>query len=94
MASVKLEILRIVNESFPGFVECKLVDCGGKSHFFIDKLPVVADCSDVPPCDGAARCSVLKAKKNTFVIDTSIPDDIESTNGEYIFEVNKDQVII
>lgn len=94
MAKVKLDILRIINNSQPIFVECKLVDYNEISYYFIEKLPVVANYDSLPPCVGAARCKILETKKNTFVIDTHLPDDIESKNGKCIFEVYKNQVIV
>lgn len=94
MPSVKVDILRVVDDSgYPVLAECRLVDHGGAGHYFIDKLPVVADHDFVPPCAGAVRCVIRETRENTLVIDTSLPDDIESTDGVYIFEVNKDQVI-
>lgn len=94
MPAVKLNVLRIIDHSQPGFAECELVDCHGNSHYFVDKLPVIGDYDSVPPCAGKARCHILETRKITFVIDTSLPDDIESTTGEYQFEVYQDQVIL
>lgn len=90
MADVKVNILRIVdNSGYPDFVEFELTDCNGKQHYFIDKLPIVSKYDAVPPCIGAMRCMIIGIKENTVVIDTSLPDDIESVNGEYQFEVDK-----
>jgi len=94
MAGVKVNILKIVDMNFPMFVEFELIDCHGVSHHFIDKVPVVSDNYDlIPPCPGCMGCNIINETDNSFVIDTSKPDDIESLNGEYQFEVNKDQVI-
>ena len=84
MTAVKVNILKTVDMGFPVFVEFELVDCKGISHHFIDKFPVVSGKYDVaPPCIGYMRCNVISETENTFVIDTSLPDDIESTNGKY-----------
>ncbi len=94
MASVKLSVLRIVDTSQPFFVECELVDCNGIRHHFVDKLPVfVANENTYPPCMGKMRCTIIETTKNTVVIDTSSPDDLESTNGNYQFEVFKEQIL-
>ena len=37
-------------------------------------------------------CSIISETNNTIIIDTSKPDDIESLNGEYQFEIFKEQV--
>lgn len=94
MADVKVNVLRIIDDSFPVFVECELIDCHGTHHYFIDKLPVVSEYDAVPPCIGAIRCTVMENKENTVVIDTSLPDDIASTNGAYQFEVYQNQVTV
>ena len=99
MADVKVSVLRIVDVSQPGFVEFELVDCNGINHHFIDKIPVICDSEkceydSIPPYDGYMRCNIIRETSNTVIIDTSKPDGIESLNGEYQFEVYKDQVII
>ena len=71
MAAVKVKILKIVDMSYPIFVEFELV----------------------PPCVGYMRCNIINETENTFIIDTALPDDIASKNGEYLFEVNKDRII-
>ena len=94
MASVKVNILKIVDMSFPIFIEFELIDKKGISHHFIDKVPAVSNDYDlVPPCIGYMRCNIVKETDNSFIIDTALPDDIESLNGEYKFEVSKEQVI-
>lgn len=94
MASVKVNILKIVDMSFPGFVLFELIDKKGISHHFIDKVPVISDDYDlIPPCIGYMGCNIVKETENSFIIDTALPDDIESLNGEYKFEVDKEQVI-
>ena len=85
MAAVKVKILKIVDMSYPIFVEFELVDAKGASHYFIDKVPVVSDDDElVPPCVGYMRCNIT---------DTALPDDIASKDGKYVFEVNKDRII-
>ena len=93
MTEVKVVIKKIVNMSFPIVVEFELTDISNTVHKFIDKVPIVsADYDITPPCTGYMRCNIIKETDRTFIIDTSLPDDIESLEGEYIFEVNKEQV--
>lgn len=95
MASVKVNVLKIVDDTgYPTFVEFELIDINSISHHFIDKVPVIsADDDPVPPYIGYMRCVIINETENSFIIDTVLPDDIESLNGEYRFEVNKEQVI-
>ena len=41
MLAVRVNISRYVDESFPGWVECSLVDAYGYDHVFVEKVPVV-----------------------------------------------------
>lgn len=96
MASVKVNILKIVDDTgYPTFVEFELIDSNGISHHFIDKLPIIsADDDLVPPRIGEMGCTIAGKTETTFIVDTALPYDIESLNGEYQFEVNKEQVIL
>lgn len=94
MVVVKVKVLEIVDMSQPGFVKFELVDCNGISHHFIDKVPVICDYDPILPCDGYMRCNIIMETSDTIIIDTSRPDDIESLNGEYQFEVYKGQIIM
>ncbi len=102
MAVVKVKIIRITDLSFPGFIEFELTDSKGKNHRFIDKIPVVCECeiyiTDFPSinenCMGKISCIIKEEKEKTFIINTEYPWDIESTDGEYEFEVWKNQVVI
>lgn len=95
MASVKVNILKIVDDTgYPTFVEFELIDSNGISHRFIDKVPVISADYDPVPLIGEMGCTVVGETETTFIIDTALPDDIESLNGEYRFEVNKEQVIL
>lgn len=89
---VKIEILKIIDNGFPVFVEAVLVDCNGVKHYFHDKLSVFSlDCEIKIPCIGEMRCQIVLRGQNILVIDTSSPDDIVSTKGEYKFEVYQNQ---
>ncbi|MBQ8934927.1 MAG: hypothetical protein IJ049_00775 [Oscillospiraceae bacterium] len=93
MFCVKVDILSMTDDAQPVFVECSLVDCNGNIHLFRDKLPVFTK-EDAPkvPCEGVLRCTILQEKRDTVVIDTSLPDDIESSDGKTVFEVGRDQM--
>lgn len=60
--------------------------------YFVDKLHVFTLAyNSRPPCIGKMRCNIIESKQETFIIDTSLPDDIESKNEEYKFEMFRNQ---
>lgn len=88
MLGMKVEILKIINNGFSVFVEAVLVDCNDVKHYFHNKLSVFSlDCEIKIPCIGEMRCQIVLREQNILVIDTSSPDDIVSTKGEYKFKV-------
>ncbi len=95
MPKVKVIVTKIIDMTFPIFVECELEDCKGVKYYFVDKAPVLISDNDFSlPCDGYIECNIKLKKEKTCLIDTSMPWDIESTNGEYQFEVNADKIVI
>lgn len=42
MVNLEVTIVPFVDDHFPGFVECVLVDADGRRHEFIEKGPVVS----------------------------------------------------
>lgn len=94
MSYVNVYIEKIVDDVFPIFVQCKLVDSSKKPHYFIDKLPIFSENNERPPGPGIIRCNILEIRDTVVLIDTTYPDDIESVDGENQFVVNIDQVIL
>ena len=41
MIAVRVQVVRFVDDSFPGFVECELIDAHGRRWLFVEKGPVV-----------------------------------------------------
>jgi hypothetical protein len=101
MFGVNVEISRYVDDSFPGFVECRLVDVWGRPHLFIEKVPVVTlenlDASSTYPQPGIIGCQIVERKhvngREILKIDTETPWHIESTSGETSFEVSPEQLV-
>jgi len=95
--NVKVSITRRVDdESFPGIVECELVDASGQRHLFVDKIPIFSldhlDSASVFPQPGVIRCDVIAsgsdgAGRPVLIIDISKPDHVESVDGLSRFEV-------
>lgn len=101
MLGVKVEISRYVDDSFPGWVECLLIDAWGNKHVFIEKYPIVSsemlNADSSYPQLGSIRCQILKREfvngREIVKIDTKTPDYVESTTGETKFDVTPEQLI-
>jgi len=54
--NVVVQILRFVDDAFPGWVECELTDVSGLQHVFRDKVPIftteVLDANSIYPRPG------------------------------------------
>lgn len=103
MDAVSVTIRRVVDDSFPGFVECVLVDADGHGHRFVDKAPVLGGPSDLSvdnvfPQPGHIACVVQEewtdeSERKRVRVDTVEPWGIASTAGETCFTVFHDQLI-
>jgi len=96
MATVEVEIVGVIDEDFPGWVECHLTDANDQVHVFREKIPVVIDSAlDALanfPRKGVIRCTVLEMQSDVLVIDTELPDGVESISGITRFAVSPDQI--
>lgn len=100
MLAIKVEITRFVDDHYPGFVECSLVDAHGTKHFFVEKVPVVAledlDANSSYPSNGVIGCEVIDGSddsaQETITVSTERPWYIESTEGSRVFDVERDQL--
>jgi GNAT superfamily N-acetyltransferase len=100
-AAVWLEVVRYVDDSFPGFVECRLVDAAGVTWTFIEKVPVITlvglDAESRYPQLIAVACNVVDQRRQCdgtviLAVDTASPDGLASTSGEHRFEVFAEQI--
>ncbi|WP_431104074.1 hypothetical protein [Roseateles noduli] len=96
-SSLPIQISRFVDEHFPGFVECVLVDAFGKAHVFIEKVPVITTENLVStssyPRPGAMDCEVVAEwtddnGRALSRVNTERPWDVESTEGLSEFVVS------
>src|SRR5262245_60590328 len=101
VAELAVEITRFVDEHIPGFVECRLVDASGKTHLFVEKVPIVTAealwTASEYPRPGALRCEVEREWKDEtgrplVKVGTGRPDGVESTEGQMQFVVSASQV--
>jgi hypothetical protein len=96
MPFVPVQIDRMVDPSFPGFVECAFVDALGQEHRFVEKVPVVSreDLSEDTsyPRIGNIACSIeaswLETDGRTLVrVSTLHPWGVESVEGKSQFVI-------
>ena len=93
----------MVDEHFPGFVECVLTDAEGRPHSFIEKVPVVTaealrSTSEYPE-EGGIRCTVERRWREpdgraVVRVCTESPDRVASTEGQTRFTVHDAQLIV
>jgi hypothetical protein len=102
MPAVTVRITRFVDDHFPGFVECELVEASGLSHIFVEKVPVVTTeqlrPSSCYPCAGGIACRVLAQWEDAdgiafSRIDTSKPWGVESSAGVTEFVVASSKIV-
>jgi hypothetical protein len=64
MQNISVQIIRFVDSSFPGRVECELVDADGKRHVIRDKVPIFTaetlDAKSLYPAAGSMQCEVVQ----------------------------------
>ena len=96
MPFLPINIIRLVDDNFPGWVECELIDAVGNRHLFVEKTPVVTreslERDGSFPRTGEFACEILsswRAENGELLttIDTSRPLGIESQGGVTEFVV-------
>ena len=101
MQTVAVEITKLVDSSFPGWVEFVLRDANGTVWTFVEKVPVVTEdnlsAESVYPRQAWLACEVLSNAGGSLPahlvrIDTSRPWGIEAVDGTTVFTVRREQV--
>ncbi len=96
MYRLAVQIVRFVDATFPGWVECELVDAAGHCHTLRDKVPIFTVDDLGPdsryPAPGIVACEVLERYldekgRELARIGTIKPWGIESTEGLCEFTV-------
>ncbi len=99
---LRVQIVRYVDDHFPGIVECEFEDAEGHAHTFVEKGPVVSDEWPGPehtyPMRGIIRCEILEQWRDPdgrelVRVTTEQPDYVESKDGRTEFVVLSSQVI-
>lgn len=92
MQGVRIEVLKLVDTDFPGWVECSLVDAAGTEWRFVEKAPVVLHDSsshlEFLPRPGVIACVVMQDGDVT-----TIETGVASTNGQSVFQVLAAQLL-
>jgi hypothetical protein len=101
MVNLVVQIERFVDEHFPGFVECVLIDADGVRHEFVEKGPVVST-NDLRidsryPQPGFIGCFIEEEwvdelGRRLVRVSTIEPWSIESAAGASVFKVFKKQI--
>ena len=93
-----VEIVRFVDESFPGWVECQFADAAGRVHTMVEKYPIVTaqmlDADSQYPQSGEVRCEVLDRSEDARgrkIVRIRL-NGIESTEGLSEFVVLADDL--
>lgn len=101
MYMVNVQIIRFVDSSFPGWVECLLTDTSNRQWFFIDKVPVFTEMNlhetSSYPQHGQIACEIIhlwteQDGQKRCIITTEQPWGISAKDGEVEFEVFYDQL--
>ena len=99
--AIKVEITSFVDSRQPGFVELAFTDAVGRSHRFVEKIPVVTtdnlDETSTYPQPATIDCVIVAQGvdddgSRIITVDTSRPWDIASTSGESTFVVRPAQL--
>jgi hypothetical protein len=103
LIKVAVQITRITDTDFPGWVECVLRDAQGDAWTFVEKVPVVTteDLNELSafPRPGAVACEVLAGNpaaddaSSLVAISTSRPWGIAASDGTASFIVFRRQLL-
>jgi hypothetical protein len=101
ISCLAVQIMCLVDEDFPGFVGCVLVDADGACHEFIEKGPVVSAKNTGPdsiyPQPGYIDCIVEdewvdELGRRLIRVNTEKPWGIQSIGGATRFIVFENQI--
>jgi len=102
MLGVRVNISRYADDSFPGWVECRLIDALGHEHVFVEKVPTVTkahlDAVSSYPQSGVIACVVLGSCESDdghqlVHIDMQTPWGVQSLAGRSQLDVLPGQLV-
>ena len=101
IADLRVDIVRFVDDRFPGFVECLFTDAYGRDHLLIEKVPMLTEkvlwVDSQYPQSGHLRCQILSRSKNIagealVGITIALPDGLETLDGVSEFTIFESQL--
>ena len=100
--AIIVEITKFIENSFPGWVECELIDAMSKKHIFHEKIPIVyeeyLDENSIYPQKGLIMCEILRTffddnKRKIINVTTEKPLYIETLDGINEFDILENQIV-
>jgi hypothetical protein len=101
MLILSVTITKFIDDHYPGWVECKMVDAAGKEWIFNEKVTVVSADNlnerSVYPQPGFIACaqaekSTNQRNENEITVSTLMPWGVETVDGNSLFTVRSSQV--
>lgn len=101
MKLLSVKIVEYADNSQPGWVRCIFNDAQGKQWSIVEKVPIVTtdwlDSDSAYPQLGVVACQIISERihennRKVLTIDISIPNAIETEEGQTQFDVVADQV--
>jgi hypothetical protein len=92
------ELVEWVDREWPGWVKARLVDVVGRTHYFVDKVPVFGGDfgpEEQLPAPGLIRCEVISragTDGDPIVLVSTSVDHVTSVDGMAEFRVHPDQL--
>jgi hypothetical protein len=102
VSAISALIIRYTDDAQPGWCECQFTDAWGHEWTFVDKVPIftssLLDATSSYPQPGIIACQIVKKWQDVdgreiVTVDTTAPDAIEATTGEFCFDVLPTQII-
>jgi hypothetical protein len=96
MLRVAVQIVRFVDESQPGFVECELKDAHGRTSTFVARMPFVTlenlDWESAYPQAGEMECDEIASRRDgqgreVVTVEILAAPNVDSFLQEMTFEV-------
>jgi hypothetical protein len=100
-AFLQIQIVRFVDQGFPGFVAGEFLDAHGKRHTVIDKIPVIGTPElwkdSHYPQPSSIQCEIVEtpdelADRGQVRVNIDRPWGLETTDGSTEFVVHQSQV--
>ena len=96
MYYVKAIATKLIDDTrYPEIILCEFFDYDGHKHEFIEKWPVVSDkeFKNVFPRECVIGCTILETKRDSYIVSTLKPWDIESVEEINVFEISKNLLL-